>query len=125
MRDSRKSGVRGADTQLRFDLPRHSRCEFWTGDLVDRHDDRAAQQAAEKCHNPLGAVLSPDENLVAFADVAYFECLRKPVCILQHLAVTPAMYAVASAENVGRFSGMSAKVVEVFQDAGACHRSTV
>ncbi len=93
--------------------------------LVDGHHDGAAQQASEKCDHPLGAVLAPNDDLVALADAALFQLARETIGVAQHIAVRPPLHAVAAMVNVGRLASVAAEVIEVFQDGGACHLLTV
>ena len=99
--------------------------EIGSGDLVDGNDNSAAQQASEERHYPLGAVLAPDENLVVLADAAGFELTRKTIGTCEHVAVSPALHPIAAMVDVSHFPRVAPKVVEILQDGGACHLSTV
>ena len=83
------------------------------------------KQTSKKGDHPLGAVLAPDQDLVAFADAALFKLAREAVSVAQHIAVRPSLHAIAAMVNVGYFASVAAEVVEVFQDGGAWHVMTV
>ena len=117
--------LRRANAEPGVHLLRDALGEIRSGNLVDGNDDGAAQQASEKRDHPLGAVLAPDEDLVALADAALFQLARKTIGVAQHIAVGPSLHAIAAMVNVGHLASVAAEVVEVFQDGGACHLLTV
>src|SRR5664279_5581272 len=96
---ARKRVVYRADTQLRIHLLRYSRCKIRSRNFVDGNDDGSTQQAAEECDDPLRAILAPAEHLIALANPARIELSRKTVRVLQHLAVCPALHAIAATED--------------------------
>ena len=71
--------VRAAHAQFRVDLFGDAAREVRCGDFVDGNDNRTAQQASEEGGDPLGAVLAPDEYLVALADAARVEFTREAI----------------------------------------------
>src|ERR1035437_6182004 len=114
-----------ANTEPGVHLLRDTLSEIGSGDLVDGHHDGAAQQASEKNNHPLGAVLAPNEDLIALADAALFKLARKAIHVAQHIAIGPSLHTIAAMVNVGCLPSVAAEVVEVFQDGGACHLITV
>ena len=71
--------------QSGLDLPLRAIDEIGALRLVQRDRDRAAQQTAEERRYPFGAVLSPENDPVAFAYATRFKlarelkgCARKP-----------------------------------------------
>src|SRR5664279_3927760 len=70
--------------------------EIGSRNLIDRHNDSAAQQASEKCNHPLRAVVPPDEDLIALADAALLQFARKAIRVAQHIAIGPSLPAIAA-----------------------------
>src|ERR1017187_2351402 len=121
--DARDVVLHRANTEPGVHLLRDTLGEIRGRDLVDGYHDGAAQQASEKGNHPLGAVLAPEDDLVALADAALFQFARKAIRIAQHIAVSPPLHAITAMLNVGHLASVAAEVIEVFQDGGACHRS--
>ena len=123
--DARDVVLHRANAELGVHLLRDTLGEIGGRDLVDGHHDGAAQQASEKGNHPLGAVLAPEDDLVALADAALFQLAREAIRIAQHIAVGPSLHAITAMVNVGHLASVAAEVIEVFQDGGACHLFTV
>ena len=117
--------LRRADAKLGVYLLGHALGEVGSGNLVDGNNDHAAQQASEEDDHPLGAVLAPDEDFVAFGDLARVQLARETMRVGQHIAVRPALRAIAAMMDVGDLAGMPLEVVEILQDGGACHQESV
>ena len=115
--------MRGTDAQLGIDLFGDALREVGGGNFVDGNDDGAAQEASEEGGNPFGAVLAPDQDLVALADAARFKLAGEAVRRAQHFAIAPALRAISAAMDVSGLAGVAAKIVEVIQDGGASHLS--
>src|SRR5208282_6522337 len=103
--------LRRTDAKFRIHLLRDPLSEVRSGDVVDRDNDHSAQQASEKGNHPLGAVLTPDEDLVALGDLARVELAREAMRVSQHLTVRPALRAIAAMMDVGNLAGVAAEVV--------------
>src|SRR5271166_1642188 len=113
--------IRRADTQSGIHLLSDSLCEVWGRNLVDGNDDRAAQQASEEDNHPFGAVLTPEEYLVALRDLTRLQLVGETVRVGQHLAVRPALQAIAAMMNIRNFPCVPLEVVEVLEYGGARH----
>ena len=105
MRSAGMSGSRGLPTHSFASTCSATRCaKVRRSDLVDGHDDRAPQQTSEESGHPLGAVLAPEQYLVAIGRYRGFQLARKAVCTRQHLAIGPALHAVSPPVDVGHLA---------------------
>ena len=116
---------RGAHAEASFHLGGHALREVGGRNLIDRHHDGAAQDAAEEGDNPLGAILAPQDDLVVLADAASFQFAGEAVGAGQNFAVAPALHTIAAAMHIRGLARVAPEIVEVFQDGGACHQQTV
>src|SRR5690606_7219385 len=62
---------------------------------VDRYHDRADEQACPEGHHPFGAVLGPDDDLVAGRNARLHELSPERARCRGHLAVAGPSHAVA------------------------------
>src|SRR5437899_8566326 len=67
----------GAEQQFGIDSLRNTQDEVCCGGIVHRNHDRASQCTAKESNHPFRAVLAPQNNVVAPANVESFEFARK------------------------------------------------
>src|SRR5436305_13946632 len=85
---------------------------------IERHDDDAARQASEEGRDPLGAVLAPEQDALAFVNAATVKLARElKRCIAQSL-VRPALDAQTAPMREGGFvaarCGLIKKADEIY-----------
>ena len=104
----------GAEEQkARFRLPQDACDEVGRALQVERHDDDAAEQAAEEGRDPLGAVRRPDDDALAATDAARFEFAREASGRLRDAPVRPALDAQPASVGEGVFVAALQEVFEV------------
>jgi hypothetical protein len=84
------------DQQTRIDLPLHAGDEIGRALDIERHDDDATRQRAKESGHPLGAVLTPQEDALAFGNAAPFEFARELKRRVAQPSVRPALRSQAA-----------------------------
>src|SRR5215472_9099054 len=108
----------GADHQGRVHLLSNSVGEVGGGSVVHGYNHHTAQDAAIKYSYPLCGVLPPEEDAVAFADLAAIKFERKSSCGFRDPPVGPALGAIAAPLDIGTRIVVPPKISEE-----VCHRS--
>ena len=102
-------------------LPRNTESEIARTDSIHGHDQHAAQHASPESGDPLGAILAPDHDAVAFADLTRFELPRELRRRLCDPAVRPAHRAVAPAVHAGNLRTARIETVQILDHRLAPH----
>src|SRR5690606_174531 len=87
---------------------------------VDRHDDGADEQARPEGHHPFGAVLGPDDDLVAGRNARLHEPPTERARSRGHLAVAGPSHAIAVVVDDERVVA-AGDVLEEIEEAVARH----
>src|SRR5438270_8110183 len=103
----------GAEQQFGIDSLRNTQDEVWYGGIVHRNHDRASKCTAKESNHPFRAVLAPQNNVVAPANVESFEFARKLERRFGNSPVAPTLGAVSAAVNIGGIKTMLQKDVQV------------
>src|SRR5271157_681182 len=111
-RNARDLVLRRAHAEPGIHLLSYALGKIQSCNLVDGNNDRAAQQASEKCNHPLGAVLAPDENFVALCDLSRVQFASETMRVGQHLAIRPALHAIPAMMNVSHLPRVALEIIE-------------
>src|ERR1043165_574165 len=79
-----------SEQQFGGDLLLDARGKVARGLQIERHHDRATQQATVESNNPLGTILTPEDHAIAGADPARLKLARKLKCTRSKTRVRPA-----------------------------------
>ena len=102
-------------------LPRNTESEIARTDSIHGYDQHAAQHASPESGDPLGAVVAPDHDAVAFGDLPRFELSRELRRRLCDPAVRPPHRAVTPAVHTGDLRTARIETVQIFDHRLAPH----
>src|SRR5437667_8725564 len=96
----------GAEQQFVIDSLRNTQDEVCCGGIVHRNHDRASQCTAEESNHPFRAVLAPQNNVVAPANVESLEFACKFERRFGNSPVAPMLDAVSAVVTIGGIKTM-------------------
>src|SRR5438105_11555202 len=112
-----------AHQQFCFYLPKDARRKVGRSYIIHRDHNNPLNGTPQKSNDPLGAVLTPEHDSVAFENLPRIELTCKLISTAKHLRVAPPHCPVASPSNVGHPWAVALEVVQVFQKRGPRHGS--
>src|SRR6266566_9182521 len=100
-------------------------CKIRRGSVVHGNRYYAALRASQENSHPGGGVRSPDDDAIAFANLARIELAGKSERELSDFVIFPTNYSIAIALGVCLFLSEALKVGQIISDAGSSHDVSV